>query len=262
MKWRILASLVVGIGMLQASPVGNAETPGLLKRGFFMPRDSWLSIRVGYEGDFVIDERMKQQTEGSGRVDNYEQFTNAGTFTFDFVNRLDIYGVFGSSRVNSDWRFMTGGTNQRAQLETKYDFLWGVGARAILAQWMDAALGLAGRYSRSHMDPVWLTINGASQSVGNSRLNWRAWNVALDASIKVELFIPYVGVQYFNATTKLDGVPVAISNAGSGNLHMKNRSPVGIFVGCSLTKSEYFFLNIEGRFINEEALSISGDLCF
>lgn len=262
MKWWVFSLLLMSMGILQASPVGNAETPGLLKKGFFIPRDYWWNFRIGYEGDFVIDERMKQQTEGSGRVDNYEQFTNAGTLTFNFVERLDVYGLFGSSRVNSDWRFTTGGINQRAQIETKYDFLWGVGARAILAQWVDAALGVAGRYSRAHMDPVWLTINGVNESVGDSRLNWRAWNVAMDASIRVELFVPYIGVQYFNATTKINGVPEAIANAGTGSLHMKNRSPVGVFVGCSLTKSEYFFLNIEGRFINEEALSISGDICF
>ena len=247
---------------LFASPVGNPSFPELLQQGFAIPENNWINFRLGYEGDFVGDARMTQTEESSGRVDNFKQDTNSGTVTLNIMDRLDLYGVFGSTRICSDWRFTTTGTTQRAQVETNYQFLWAVGARASLYRWGCTTLGLGGRYSASDLKPSWIAINGTPAATGSASFDWMQWQVDLDLSYKIDLFIPYIGVKYLNAKVKTGTYPEAVSSDGSGSLHMKNRTPVGIVVGCTLTTGKYFMLNVEGRLIDEEAATISGDLRF
>jgi len=263
-KFAALIAAIVASSALYAAPVGNTSAPELIQEGFFISCDSWINFRVGYEGDFVADGRMKQSEQGHGRVDTYQQDTNSGTVTLNILDRIDVYGVFGSSRTQADWRFTdaAAGTVTRIDMETKYNFLWGAGARAILYEWCNASLGLGGRYSSANYRPVWLTADGVVQSVAGTHCRWREWQVNLDVSYKIDLFTPYIGIKYSNARTQMKDFSVPISSNLSGSNTFKNRVPVGLYVGCSLSTGKYFMLNIEGRLIDEEAVTISGDFRF
>ena len=247
---------------LQAAPVGNGASPALIQEGFLIPSSYWVDFRIGYEGDFVGDGRMEQIEESSGRVDTFQQYTNAATLTLNFLDRLDLFGVLGSSRVCADWRFNHASTITRIELETLYRTLWAVGSRGILLEWGKVFLGLGGRYSYCNYKPSWMTSNGVPQSVLGSRLIWRQWQLDLDLSYQIDLFTPYFGIKYSNAHAKLGSFPVSIANNGSGNGHFENKTPVGIVIGCSISNGKYFLLNIEGRLIDEDAVTISGDLRF
>ncbi len=258
-----IVSFLVSLTSLFAAPVGNPSFPQLIQEGLFIPCDSWIDLRLGYEGDFIGDARMNQYAGGSGRVDNYAMNTNSATVTLNFVDRLDVYAVFGSSRTCADWRFSQPEVVNRMQIGTKYRFLWAVGSRAILYEWGCTILGLGGRYSKTTSPISWGTINGTPTPARGARLEWREWQVDLDLAHKIDLFIPYVGIKYSNAKAKVEGFSVPIANHGTtGTLEMKNRSPIGLIVGCTLTTGKYFMLNVEGRLIDEEALTISGDFRF
>lgn len=263
-KFAALIAAIVASLALNAAPVGNTSAPELIQEGFFISCDSWINFRVGYEGDFVADGRMKQYEQGHGRVDTYQQDTNSGTVTLNILDRLDVYGVFGSSRTQADWRFQddVAGTVTRIDMETKYNFLWGAGARAILYEWCNTSLGLGGRYSSANYRPVWLTADGVVQSVSGTHCSWREWQINLDVSYKIDLFTPYIGIKYSNARTKLKDFSIPISSDLTGSNSFKNRVPVGLYVGCSLSTGQYFMLNIEGRLIDEEAVTVSGDFRF
>lgn len=263
-KFAVLIAAFVASTALYAAPVGNTSAPELIQEGFFISCDSWINFRVGYEGDFVTDGRMKQYDQGTGRVDTYEQWTNSGTVTLNILDRLDVYGVFGSSRTNADWRFgsIADGTVSRIEMETKYNFLWGAGARAILYEWCNTSLGLGGRYSSCNYEPVWLTTDGIIGSVSGSHFRWREWQINLDVSYKIDLFTPYIGLKYSNARTHLKDFSVPISLAQTTENSFKNRIPVGLYLGCGLSSGQYFMLNIEARVVDEEAVTISGDFRF
>lgn len=263
-KFAVLIAAMVASTTLYAAPVGNTSAPELIQEGFFISCDSWINFRVGYEGDFVADGRMKQFDQGHGRVDSYQQDTNSGTFTLNILDRLDIYGVFGSSRTQADWRFsdLAARTVTRIDMETKYNFLWGAGARAILYEWCNTSLGLGGRYSSCNYHPVWLTADGLVQPVAGTHFDWREWQINLDVSYKIDLFTPYIGLKYSNARTRLKNFAISISQDLTGTNSFENRIPVGLYVGCTLSTGQYFMLNIEGRLIDEEAVTISGDLRF
>jgi hypothetical protein len=260
-KYVWLFSLFFSMGY--AAPVGNTATPQLIEEGFFISRDSWIDIRIGYEGDFVGNGKLKQYQEGSGSVDTFQQYTNSGTVTLNILDRLDLFGIFGSSRICSDWRFTEpSGVLARAELETLYHYLWAVGARGILFEWGDVSLGLGGRYGTADYKPSLLTINAVPVSVSGARCFWQEWQFDVDVSYKIDLFTPYIGVKYSRAKTSVGSFSVPISNSGSGSDHFINKTPVGLFLGCSLSTGKYFMLNVEGRLIDEDAVTISGDIRF
>jgi len=262
MMKKIWFAFLVPFLALQAAPVENTMSPQLIQEGFLIPCDSWVNFRIGYEGDFIGDERLNQTDEGSGRVDTFQQYTNAAVLTLNILDRVDLYGLFGSSRVCADWRFSFLNTITRIQVETLYQFLWGVGARGIFFECGQICLGAGGRYSQCNFRPSWLTSNASVVEVGGSRMQWREWQVDLDISYHIDLFTPYFGVKYSDTRVKLGVFPTAISNSGRGVDHFENRTPVGIFIGCGISNSRYFMLNIEGRLIDEDAVTISGDLRF
>jgi len=254
---------IVMLSEIHGAPIGNTAAPQLIEEGFFISRNSWIDVRIGYEGDFVGNARLKQTQEGSGTVDTFQQYTNSGTATLNILDRLDVFAAFGSSRICSDWRFTdTSGLEARAQLETLYHYLWAVGARGILFEWDHIALGLGGRYSYAAYKPSLLTINAIPVSTSGAHCRWKAWQCDLDVSYKIDLFTPYIGVKYSNVEANLGPFSTSISNSGSGSNHFENRSSLGLFLGCSLSTGKYFMLNIEGRLIDEDAVTISGDLRF
>lgn len=248
---------------LNAAPSGNPAAPAILKGGFFIPSQCWANIRAGYEGDFIIDAQMIQDEEGSGCVDKYSQTTNAGTATLNLLNRLDLYGVFGSTRVCSQWRFKDMADRVRnAKMETSHNFLWAIGGRALLFEWGNWGLGLEGRYSAVHNHLSWVTIDGESASVVGSYLRSRQWEVNLGVSYHIDLFTPYLAVNYLNARTVIEIPSVSLADQGARSDHFKNKIPVGLNLGCTLSTGKYFMLNVEARVINEEAVTISGDFRF
>jgi len=245
-----------------SAPVGNTAAPALIREGFLIPSSSWVNFRVGYEGDFVGNGNLKQVVEGIGPVDTFQQYTNSGTVTLNILERLDLYGIIGSSRVMTDWRIERGTKITRFQLETFYHFLYGLGARGIVYEWDKLCIGMGGRYSFCNYQPSYLTANAVPVAVGEARLKWREWQIDLDLSYHIDLFTPYLGVKYSNANAKLGTFTTTISGSGVGANEFENKTPVGMVIGCSISNGKYFMLNVEGRFFDEEAVTISGDLRF
>lgn len=260
----MLFAALAALTELYAAPVGNSSAPGVIKEGMFFSCDRWIDFRVGYEGDFVADGRMEQKNQGTGRVDTYEQWTNSGTFTLNVLDRLDLYGVFGSSRTEADWRFedAASGNIHRIKLKTGNQFSWAAAGRAILYEWCNTCLGAGGRYTSCNNRPDQLTSDGMIADVANSQFFWREWQVNLDVSYKISLFIPYIGIKYSKAQARLKNFGVPISASLTGNHSFKNRIQTGLYLGCTLSNGKYFMLNLEGRLIDEEAVTVSGDFRF
>ena len=262
-KISILIAALFSPCAIFAAPVGNTSAPQLIEDGFFISRDSWIDIRAGYEGDFVTNGRLKQEEEGSGRVDCFKQNTNSGTITLNFLDRIDLYGVFGTSDAKTSWRFTDpSNTIHRIEVQTNNDFLWAVGARGIFFEWGNTCLGLGGRYSSALYAPEWLTSDGVNADVSTGHLRWREWQINLDISYKIELFTPYIGTKYSSARTNLGNFSVPIANNGSKSNRFKNTTPVGLVLGCSLSNGKYFMMNLEARLVDEEAITVSGDFRF
>ncbi len=247
---------------LVASPVGNTAAPSIIEQGLFTSCNDFINLRLGYEGDFVADARLEQVEGGHERVDCYRQGTNAGTVTINILDRMDLYGLFGSSKTRANWRFMNPASEiVRIVADTRWDFLWAVGSRAILFQWSQASLGCGGRYSHASYTLSKLTSDGVHAPIAGAQFQWTEWQVNLDISYKIHYFTPYIGVKYSRPQTDLSHFSVPISPDGNSNQFLA-RDPVGVYLGCGLSTGKYVMLNIEGRLVDEEAITVSGDIRF
>lgn len=246
---------------LFAAPVGNPLNPEIIGEGFFISPASWINFRLGYEGNFEYDGRMEKKPNG-GKIDNLKQDVNSGLLTLNLQNRADLYGVLGASRIRSDWRFDDLGTASRIELETNYRLYWAAGGKVILFQWGNTALSTGGRYSTTRPSLSFITQDGTPQDKADAKIRYKDWQVDLGLAHQIDIFIPYIGGKYLQARAKVRNAAFAISDEGENIQKMKNRNPVGVFAGCTLSNSKFFMLTVEARFIDEEAISVMGELKF
>lgn len=257
----ILFILFFSIGY--SSPVGSPAQSNLLDKGFFLPFNWPVHFKGGYEGNFLLNGRMNQVEESSGRVDGFSLQMNSGTFTFNLDHRYEICGVFGSGLMKSDWRFNTGTGDSKAKVETRHGFSWAIAGNTLVYPWADSYIGIGLRITGSKANLSWLTINGVNIPSGGANFRFLQWQGSGSIGHQIGYFIPYIGLKYCNTRGRIQNIEnVAIANNGQGKIHMQNRNKIGFFLGVTLTKKEYFLLNIEGRLVDEEAVSISGDLQF
>lgn len=263
MTWRFLGFLFI-VGAVVASPVGNPATPALIREGIWSSERESSSIRIGYEGDFVADARLGQFDQGQGRVDCYKQMGNSALLTVDLCGRCDLYAALGASVVEADWRFSDPATQaaSRVCMHTNQPFSWGLGGRAIYYEWRHLFFGVGGRYSSCRYGLDSFTSNGEAQSTQGASLLWQEWQVNLDLAYQISWMIPYVGAKYSHARAYLQDFSSPIATNLSGNNSFKNRNPVGFYLGCSLSNGHYFLINIEGRLVDEEAVSVEAEFRF
>lgn len=259
----LLTFFLTATSVCFAAPAKNPGEPTLLKKGFFIPENYPVSARVSYEGSFISNARLKQTQEGTGRVDNFEVFTNLGLVVFSIADRFDLYGGFGASTFESNWRFTNsvGGISRVSTLSNNR-YSWTYGVNTTIYQWERAFLGGGIRYSGAHAGLSWITINGANVPSNNAEFRWLQWQAEMAIGCKIGLFAPYLGAKYSNARVRLASLDVAIAGDGEGKIHMENRDHVGVYLGVTLSKDAYFMMTVEGRIIDEEAVSVSGDIRF
>ncbi len=246
---------------LHAAPIGNGAAPALIRESLVFPDSFWLDARAGYIGDFVGNANLEQAPGGA--VDHFQQYTNSASATCNLYNRLDLFGTFGSSRVSADWRFANENTITRIQFETLYHFLWSAGARGIVFEGSLLCFSLGGCYTFCSYPPSWASANGTPMDdLSNVNLRWRQWQADCAISYKIDLLTPYLGLKYSDAAAYLTGFPDPIATGFASSVEFQNKNSVGLILGCSISNGRYFMLNVEGRFIDEYALSLSGDLRF
>lgn len=251
------------ISALSAAPIGNPASPRILKKGFLIPQGCWANIRGGYEGDFVLDGNMEQSDKGSGLVDEYTRSSHSGIATLTLLERLDLYGVFGYSKVCSHWRFSDMADRIRnVQMQAERNFMWSLGGRAILVTWDRLDLGLGARYGASHHRLSSFTIDGDPISLQGAHCEWRGWQANIGLSYHICLFTPYIGAYYLNELTIVKGLASAFADFGAHSDHLRNRNPVGMYLGCTLSNRKYFMLDVEARVIAEEAVSVTAEFRF
>ena len=238
----------------------NPSAPLYIGEGFFISPNSWINIRLGYEGKFTGNARLNQHSEGSRGVDSFKINSNAGLVTINIKDRLDLYAALGTARIRADWR-VEGGEFFNIEIESKYRFKEEYGARAVLVDWGKCSLGAGGSYSLCKPAILRIVKNGVLVEDGSKSV-YRGWQVNSAISYRSDFLIPYVGIKYSSMEGKVRTRDTSIGENGSTSIHMKNRKKVGCIIGCGISNGKIFALNIEGCLIDEESISISGEFRF
>jgi hypothetical protein len=248
---------------LVAAPVGNSASPRYIETGVFLSPGSLVGVRVGYEENFISNARLQQKCNNTPRIDTFKVGSNTAFLVLNIQNRCDIFANIGQSRIKANWRVASSSLLSEIKIESKYDLVWEAGGKAIFFEWGNTSFSMGGRYYKTTPSLSWMTSNGAAIATNDEKINFQQWQVDAGLAHTIDIFVPYIGVKYSNSKAKVkDVVGTVISNDGKSIVAMKNRNKVGMFLGCGITSGNIFALNIEARLIDEEAVTVSGEIRF
>ncbi len=243
---------------IAAAYVGNPSEPVAIETGIFMADDSIMKIKMGYEGDFIFDARLKASGGVSGGIDECKIYTNQGVLTLEFLDRVEIYGSVGSMRATLSHRPRV--DHKLREYQTREAPTWTTGGRVLLFQWHDTSLGMQGDYQWGNADLLWDTLNGTSLKT-NGAMRYRQWQIAFGVSQQIDIFIPYAAVKYSNTHMVLSKLSKNLE-LDSSWFTMRNRGHFGLVLGCTLAAFKIIDLTGEVRLIDEEAISVTANIKF
>ena len=253
----ITMCFVFTASLAMASPV-NLPTDIKGQDGMKLISNLPVGISAGYVFDYVSKRKL---TKDSGSADFY---TNGGKIDLTILNNFDIYTVLGgvqSPELKGNY------SDSDVKISLNDSFIWEVGASAILYQWKDQGIQIFGdgNYRQSNgLDIDSVTVDGTTYSKSQfqgvtASVKWQEWQTALGVSKKFEYFIPYGGVVYSDvkasAKVKISGTTY---DSGSVSSHTK----VGPFVGVSILPTKWLSIDVTGRFVAEEAVSVGVNIKF
>jgi hypothetical protein len=285
-----LFAMIAGLmacSAVYALPVYNPDEPALLKRGVFTCGGGNFGFEVGFRGDYVFNRRVKHKNHGDNlaeahrNVCDYSINTNALQLTWDICNVVDLYGWVGGAEAEIEEQVRFAGTLASTNWfnihgRTNESTGWGLGARAVLWQCGRTAIGIDAQYAYSRPSFSCLSLNGVpvQESIANGGfgidpdkffLRNGEYQFSVGVSHRICKFVPYVAVKYSNFDGKFKG-PEIINSALPGNYQttheMKNRNFIGLAIGVTLVDVCKMNVTAEGRFFDENALTIAADFRF
>lgn len=221
---------------------GSPALPEMPEQGFFTSRDSALSFKVGYEGDFTFGRHLQVPSVSNPEI--YSQF-NSAALTLGFINRIEVYTLLGASLT----QFSFTSSGQDFHLNTKENFAGEAGIRANTPIWGDLKFGVDAKYFY-----VWPTL---SKNSGSGSVSQKEWQVGAAFSQTFAYFTPYAGIKF----GKFNMEYVNLSSF-SKNISLQNACPVGLFLGMGIAGQKGIYVDLEARFVDEYACTGALGLSF
>ncbi len=244
--------------------IGNPASPALMQTGLFNVKNHFINVATGYLADITWDKKIRPSDQPNfvslDKVNEFEVRSNFSVISLIFLRRLEIYSYLGVSKEKMDWENKPQ-YQDKSELKARNHFSYSVGAKAILLYFWGMALGIDGQYFALP------SSNKLAQRIINLRLplelssqylKLEEWHIALGLGTKLGPFAPYVGINYMKM--RLDVQTKDKSDLPT--LQFCNRNNWGGYAGCSLNFSHSFYVNFEGRFIDETAISVAAITSF
>ena len=245
-----------------ASYLGNICSPAVLQTGLFSKHNYLLNLTSGYITDMTWDKKIKPSslpnTISLEKVDEFEINSNWATFSLVLLRRLEMYTYLGVSKEKMDWTNKPSFTDT-SEVKTQNHFSYVLGAKLNLLYLGNFGLGVSGQYfSLPSSNKLVQRIRDLNLpfEIGSQYLKVDEWQIASGLTCFLGPFTPYAGIKYLDMQVRVK------STTDLPVLHFENQNNWGVFVGCSLIFSCNFYLNVEGRFIDETAVGASAIAAF
>lgn len=275
-------SLAVGVLVLHdtllALPVGNPSEASMMSKGVVWSQDAsgsdqnwggFFSIRAGYYGDFVFDRKTQvHQPVSHPGLSETSVYVNAGYLAFNFIDRIDLFGILGAAELCLDSEALTLGSRfggERINAQTTTALSWGIGTRVTIYEYKRLSLGIEAQYFSTRPDILYIsqaaTYTAHPPHMG---MHYREWQVGLGLSYHIDLVIPvvpYIAIDESSVTIQMDNAkPGGAIDITLYDLESANN--LGYALGVSLIDSERVSVTVEGRFANEKAFYANAQLRF
>jgi major outer membrane protein len=290
-KLALTALAMLSCGIVSALPVGNPTEASLYKNGFWCGRSatdpcdpcfSWcdaFSLRVGFYGDYVFNRNMEINGNNNDRdINQFSLNTNAGYLALNICDWMDVFSSLGATTISAFGDavgFSAAGTNSvRGALNLEWfpAFSWSIGARATLWECDCWGIGLEGQYFRTKTNLNYVLDNLVGDFKyfnANNSATYSEWQVGLGASYTFTLarpdtaFVPYMGIKW--AGSKLTHDLSKFTTEGPKTVtitDLQSKKLWGYCVGVTATQNETFGVTVEGRFADERAVYVNGQMRF
>jgi len=246
---------------VNAAPVGNIAQPAIMKSLVISGEgENSIGIIAAGEADIGFDRKIK---DADGDVEISAYTSKLGVTV---ANKATLYCLLGAGSAKESATI----SGSKIEVETETGFLWGIGANIIAYEkeiqgFGDGVLRLGGdiKYRSCNPDIDEFTIDGTTYSldalgVTNANAEYGEFQVALAASYQMDSFVPYLGVKF----ATLDGEVKGTYSGTEYKLDYEEDENVGMFAGFDFLINDSIALNFEGRFIDEEAISVGGTIRF
>lgn len=270
---------VLACGSVYALPVGNPSDASLLCDGLLFeghcgdPCDPCLtlcdafSLRVGFYGDYVFNRHLEIDRHSDGSdIESAEIYTNAALITANLWDRLDVFTTFGGTnlRLETNASSFNGPNGSRFVLETETNFSWSIGARGTIWECGCTSLGIEGQYLFTKPDVKRVTVGAVDSVYPDSTVSskYREWQVGVGLSHRINIFVPYVAVKWSRARFTCDNAQPGAPIAAMTLFNTQNKKDWGYAVGVSIVDCEKASLTVEGRFGDEKAVHVNGQIRF
>lgn len=256
-----------------ASSIGGAETQGKGKVG------------IGLDQEFVFDRDMKLKDGWWWELDSGDTGERAKTeidsayrtmvkASYGVLDNLDIYVKLGTADFKSTSNITTkypDGSYDIDTIKTKGNnaFAYGFGAKGTYNLKNDWIIGCDAQYLRhtnnykgvdtwTEYDANGNVTDPYSEDTFKGKVTFQEWHIAPYIAKKLGNFVPYLGVRYSDLR---QNYKVVLEDEGS-KMKFKADDNVGVFVGTDYKLGESWKINLEGRFIDETAMSLGATYKF
>ncbi|MCP5470151.1 MAG: hypothetical protein H7A36_06575 [Chlamydiales bacterium] len=293
-KFVLTALAVLTGGALQALPVMNIADASLYTNNWWWgdsccdPCDpcgswcDWMDLRLGFYGDYVFNRHLETRVSGSegGDIQDTTIMTNAGLIVLNLCDWIDVFGTVGVSNFrirteNSVWGVGGGnGTAVMSELDFSPAMSYSGGLRATFWQCDCFYVGAEAQYFYSNPELNWyLPYDSGVLTYFNTdrKKGYQEWQVAVGAAYKFVNcadfeFVPYFAVQVAGGQWDLSNFSFVDANGTpSETVTLRKLQPkktVGWTLGMSAILCDLIGVTVEGRWANEKALHVNGQLSF
>lgn len=259
MKYFSWLVCILYIPSLHAVFVGNPLDPTLYHQGIFATCQKAFSMRLGYIQEYIYRGQYSDEfpTIESTNSDN-SLCTYGGILTFNFLNRVDVYGMLGNTQLEVD-----------RVIFDKRRVSWAGGAKIMIYKYHHFALGIDIKHFATKSKPSYFLIDGIPANlITDFSLRYEETQGALGVSYAGELLSPYLGLTYlFSRITPLPSSGALDLPNFSLLLDFEirkalNRKRWGLVIGTSILSQQSVTVNIESRIFDQNSVNITGEIRF
>lgn len=258
MKKFLVLSLVILFCLpltVYAASIGGAETQGKGK------------IALSSDNEFIFDRDMEWdgaswQLDPSEEVKDVEidkMYRIMAKASYGLLDNLDVYVKLGAADFEAEGKDYENGVYQgKVNYTGKNAFAYGFGMKGTYALQDNWLLGCDLQYlsHKNKFKGKWIPDDPAdSEETWTGKATIQEWQVAPYVGYKLGNFVPYFGVKYSDLVAKTK------DNEGDWEKY-KADDNVGVFLGTDYKIGENWKLNLEGRFIDETAMSFGATYKF
>ncbi len=257
---QILSFFLVAANSVTAFVSGNPAQPSLICQGMVGERNEKFSIRMAFLDDYIYAQHFVEcDDEGTNEKPPVAKMsTEAGVVTFNFRKRIDLYGIFGSSRLQMD-----------QEIFGRRQFAWGLGTKATIFQMDCFRVGCDFKYFTTTQDPLYLVCSGIPLDVvSDLDLKYKEYQASLGLAYQSGIFCPYLLGTYLNSKINPNTHYFLIRDPGSNELiepqihSFVTAVSWGMAVGATLVMGNKGILSVESRFFNQNGIDATLEIRF